>query len=98
MLSDTWGASLKTGSHFLAQAGEFAFVLIAAGVGGAFLDNEIRQVILAAMLISMLLAPLLIQAAEPLARRLTANDWLARAAELTLVAARSMARGAVPLC
>ncbi|MBK8740543.1 MAG: cation:proton antiporter [Betaproteobacteria bacterium] len=88
---NTWGASLKTG-FYLAQAGEFAFVLIAAGVGGAFLDNEIRQVILAAMLISMLLAPLLIQAAEPLARRLTANDWLARAAELTLVAARSMAR------
>jgi len=40
----------------------------------------------------MLAAPLLIQAAEPIARKTTANDWLARAAELTQVAVRTMAR------
>jgi CPA2 family monovalent cation:H+ antiporter-2 len=88
---NTWAASLKTGLY-LAQAGEFAFVLFTVSAGGAFLERETQQVILAAMLISMLLAPLLIQAAEPLARKLTANDWLARAAELTQVAAKTMAR------
>ena len=88
---NTLAASLKTG-FYLAQAGEFAFVLFTVSAGGAFLAHETQQVILAAMLISMLLAPLLIQAAEPLARKLTANDWLARAAELTVVAARTMAR------
>ena len=88
---NTWAASLKTGLY-LAQAGEFAFVLFTVSAGGAFLAHDTQQVILAAMLISMLLAPLLIQSAEPLARKFTANDWLARAAELTLVAARTMAR------
>ena len=37
-------------------------------------------------------APLLIQFAEPLVRKLTANDWLARAAQVTQIAARTMAR------
>ena len=84
-------ASLKTG-FYLAQAGEFAFVLFTASEGSALLSHDTQQIILAAMLLSMLFAPLLIQAAEPLARKLTANDWLARAAELTQVAARTMAR------
>jgi monovalent cation:H+ antiporter-2, CPA2 family len=48
--------------------------------------------VLAAMIISMLTAPLLIQFAEPLVRKLTANDWLARAAQVTQIAARTMAR------
>ncbi|MEO8132653.1 MAG: monovalent cation:proton antiporter-2 (CPA2) family protein [Betaproteobacteria bacterium] len=84
-------ASIRTG-FYLAQAGEFAFVLFTASEGSALLAPDIQQVVLAAMLLSMLLAPLLIQVAEPLARRLTANDWLARAAELTQVAAKTMAR------
>ena len=40
----------------------------------------------------MLAAPFVIQFAEPLVRRLTANDWLARAAQVTQIAARTMAR------
>ena len=83
--------SIKTG-FYLAQAGEFAFVLITVSVGGQYLDREFQQVVLAAMLLSMLLAPLLIQVADTVTRRLTANDWLARAAELTQAAARTMAR------
>ena len=87
----SWAASIKTGLY-LAQAGEFAFVLFTASEGSALLPHHIQQIILAAMLLSMLIAPLLIQAAEPIARKLTANDWLARAAELTQVAARTMSR------
>ena len=44
------------------------------------------------MILSMLLAPFLIQHANTWVRKLTANDWLARAAEVTQVAARTMAR------
>ena len=91
VFGNTWATSMRTG-FYLAQAGEFAFVLFTAGDGGSLLPRDIQQIILAAMLLSMLLAPLLIQAAEPMARKLTANDWLARAAELTMVAAQSMAR------
>jgi CPA2 family monovalent cation:H+ antiporter-2 len=48
--------------------------------------------VLAAMILSMCTAPLVIQFAEPIVRKLTANDWLARAAQVTQIAARSMAR------
>ena len=44
------------------------------------------------MVLSMLAAPLVIQFAEPIVRRLTANDWLARAAQVTQIAATTMAR------
>ena len=44
------------------------------------------------MVLSMLSAPLLIQFAEPIVRKLTANDWLARAAQVTQIAATTMAR------
>ncbi len=44
------------------------------------------------MIISMLLAPVVIEFCEPIVRKLTANDWLARAAQLTQIAATTMAR------
>src|SRR5207253_1350047 len=60
---------------------------------------EFMQLVLASMILSMLLAPLLIQHANTWVRKLTANDWLARAAEVTQVAALSMARqGHVIVC
>ena len=52
----------------------------------------ITQVVLAAMVLSMLSAPLLIHYAERIVRRFTANDWLARAAQITRIAATTMAR------
>ncbi len=85
------GAALRTG-FFLAQAGEFAFVILAQAGGLSLIDPESMQILLAAMLLSMLTAPLVIQYADPLARKLTANDWLARAAELHQIAVKTMAR------
>src|SRR5437867_2508994 len=66
LFRNTWATSIKTG-FYLAQAGEFAFVLFTASEGSALLPHDTQQIILAAMLLSMLLAPLLIQAAEPVA-------------------------------
>ena len=85
------GAALRTGFS-LAQAGEFAIVLLALASEFAVIEPTLAQIVLAAMVLSMLTAPLLIQFAEPLARRFTANDWLARAAQVTQIAARTMAR------
>ncbi len=85
------GAALRTG-FYLAQAGEFAFVILAQASGLELVDAQVTQVVLAAMLLSMLTAPVLIQYADPLARKLTANDWLARAAELHQIAVKTMAR------
>jgi CPA2 family monovalent cation:H+ antiporter-2 len=85
------GAALRTG-FYLAQAGEFAIVLLALASDLAVIAPTFAQLVLAAMVLSMLSAPFLIQFAEPLARRFTANDWLARAAQVTQIAARTMAR------
>jgi CPA2 family monovalent cation:H+ antiporter-2 len=83
--------ALRTG-FYLAQAGEFALVLLSLGVIGGLLPARVAQPVLAAMILSMLCAPLVIEFAEPLVRRITANDWLARAAEVTQIAVRTMAR------
>jgi len=56
------------------------------------LDGPIQQVVLAAMVLSMLAAPVVIQYIEPIVRRVTANDWLARAAQVTAIASQAMAR------
>ena len=85
------GTSLRTG-FYLAQAGEFALVLLALAVDQHLVPREISQVVLAAMILSMLAAPLLIHFAEPIVRRFTANDWLLRAAQITRIAATTMAR------
>ncbi|HMA31641.1 MAG TPA: monovalent cation:proton antiporter-2 (CPA2) family protein [Casimicrobiaceae bacterium] len=95
VLARAFGAPLPTAlrtGFYLAQAGEFALVLLALATDYGLLSREFTQAVLASMIVSMLIAPILIQRAEKWVRRLTANDWLARAAELTHVAARTMAR------
>ena len=84
-------AALRTG-FYLAQAGELALVMLALAADNKLVPRELAQPVLAAMILSMLSAPLIIQFAEPIVRKLTANDWLARAAQLTHIAAKTMTR------
>ena len=77
---------------YLAQAGEFALVMLTLAGALAIVQPALAQVVLAAMVSSMLIAPLVIQFAEPIVRKLTANDWLARAAQLTSIASTAMVR------
>ncbi len=83
--------ALRTG-FYLAQAGEFALVMLALATNFDLLPSTIVQPVLAGMILSMLIAPLVIKFAEPLVHRLTANDWLARAAQVTQIAAKSMSQ------
>jgi len=90
--------ALRTG-FYLAQAGEFALVMLSLALTHRLLSPDFMRTILASMILSMLLAPLLIGYANTWVRKLTANDWLARAAEMTQVAALTMARqGHVIVC
>ena len=102
LLARAFGAPLATAlrtGFYLAQAGEFALVMLALASSNTLLSPEFMQLVLASMIVSMLIAPLLIQNANAWVRRLTANDWLARAAEVTQVAAFTMARqGHVIVC
>jgi monovalent cation:H+ antiporter-2, CPA2 family len=83
----------------LAPAGEFGFVLLSlAGKTDAIPQGPL-QVVLAAMLISMLVAPLLLAKSEKIVMRLVATEWEMRAVQLQQLAIRSMAqRGHVIIC
>lgn len=70
------GVAVRAGVT-LAQAGEFSFVLLALGFQRGLIGGEVFQVVLAAVLLSMIVAPLIIQRnlqiAEFFARSYTRN-------------------------
>lgn len=63
------GVAIRTGV-ILAQAGEFSFVILALGVEQKLIGGQALQIILAASLLSMVIAPLLIQYNGRIARKL----------------------------
>lgn len=83
------GPSLKTGL-WLCQAGEFGFVLLdPIGISG-LVPPEIMQPIQAAMVISMLIAPIIIEQSDRWILRLVRSEWLSRSLELHRIAAQSI--------
>jgi CPA2 family monovalent cation:H+ antiporter-2 len=74
----------------LAAAGEFGFVLINLASGQSLLPKPVQQVVLAAMLLSMLATPFLLTLGARLALRFGGSEWMLRALELHRIAARSM--------
>jgi CPA2 family monovalent cation:H+ antiporter-2 len=83
--------AMRTGLY-LAQAGELALVMLALAAQSRIVEGAVLQTVLAAMVLSMLVAPVLIQNIDAIVRRFTANDWLARAAQVTAIATKAMAR------
>ena len=84
------GAALRTGLD-LAQGGEFGFVLLSLAAPLDLVPQPVLQSALAAMVLSMLIAPFIIERSEHIARHVSGADWLARAMELHNVAVQSMA-------
>lgn len=66
------GVAIRTGL-ILAQAGEFSFVILALGVEQKLIAGPALQLILAASLLSMVIAPFLIQYNGRIARRLVSS-------------------------
>ncbi|MGB7597080.1 MAG: monovalent cation:proton antiporter-2 (CPA2) family protein [Gallionella sp.] len=93
MFSGDWGASIRSGLG-LAQAGEFGFVLLTLAGGANLLPADVMQNVLAAMLISMLGAPFLIQHAEAIVRRISPSAWMDRALQIHRIAVKAMAADA----
>lgn len=92
-LSRLFGAdsavAIKTGLH-LAQAGEFGFVLMAQASESGIVENTVLQPVLAAMVLSMFMAPFLIEYSEAMIQRFYNSDWMYRAMQITSIAAQSM--------
>jgi CPA2 family monovalent cation:H+ antiporter-2 len=74
----------------LAACGEFGFVLLAHAAAFGVTGGPAVQVVLAAMVLSMLIAPFLLDRSAALARRWIASDWMHRAMEIHNIAVRSM--------
>ncbi|RPI43774.1 MAG: potassium transporter, partial [Betaproteobacteria bacterium] len=83
-------AALRIGLD-LAQIGEFSFVLLAQPGAAALIPAEVMQPLLAAMLLSMIIAPFVIEYSERIVRRTIGAEWLSRAMELHQIAVKSMA-------
>lgn len=66
------GVAIRTGV-ILAQAGEFSFVILALGVEQNLLGGQALQLVLAASLLSMVVAPFLIQYNGRIARKLVSS-------------------------
>lgn len=94
-LSRLFGANLnvafRTGMS-LAQAGEFGFVLLAQASVLGVIDNTVLQPVLAAMVLSLFIAPFLIEYSEVIIRRSYNSDWMQKAMQITSIAAQTMAQ------
>ena len=84
------GVALRSGIG-LAQAGEFGFVLLTLADEAHLIHGEMLQITLAAMLLSMLSAPFLIQYGEAISRRFSSDEWTNRALQMHQIAIKSMA-------
>jgi monovalent cation:H+ antiporter-2, CPA2 family len=84
------GVALRTGLY-LAQAGEFGFVLLTLGADNGLVAPAWMSPVLASMVLSMLATPFLVMYSNRIVNRLSASDWLMQSVALTTIAKRSIA-------
>lgn len=83
------GTALRTGLY-LAQAGEFGFVLLTLGAANRLIDPQWLSPVLASMVLSMMATPLLILYSNRIVMKLSATDWLMQSVAMTTIAKRSI--------
>ncbi len=74
-----WGVGIRTGV-ILAQAGEFGFVILTLGLNRNLIGGDELQLVLSACLLSMIVAPFIIQYNGRIARKL-AKSYIANTSE-----------------
>ncbi|HSN40262.1 MAG TPA: monovalent cation:proton antiporter-2 (CPA2) family protein [Burkholderiales bacterium] len=84
------GVALRTGLA-LGACGEFGFVLLSSAYNLGLIQPHTLQPVLAAMVLSMLIAPFIIERSEHIARRWSSAEWMNRAMQLHSIAVQSMA-------
>jgi CPA2 family monovalent cation:H+ antiporter-2 len=81
--------ALRTGLY-LAQAGEFGFVLLTLGLDHRLIEQRWAAPVLASMVLSMLATPFVILYSNRIVMRLASSDWLMQSVALTTIAKRSI--------
>ncbi len=89
LMGSSQGTAARTGL-WLCAGGEFGFVLLSQIDDARLLPPALSQVVVAALVLSMLLAPLIVQYSEKLVLRLVPSEWMNRSLQLTNIATQSM--------
>jgi CPA2 family monovalent cation:H+ antiporter-2 len=88
-LGSSWGISIRTGLY-LAQAGEFGFVLLTLAQRNALVPPALLNPILASMVLSMLATPFIIMYSNRIVMKLVAGEWLQQSLQMTTIARKSI--------
>ena len=83
------GVSLRTGLY-LAQAGEFGFVLLTLAQKNALVPPALLNPILASMVLSMLATPFIILYSNRIVMKLVSSEWLQQSLQMTTIARKSI--------
>ena len=85
------GTALRTGLY-LAQAGEFGFVLLTLAQQSKLVNDNMLNPILASMVLSMLVTPFIIMYSNRIVMKLVSSEWLAQSLQMTQIAKKSISR------
>lgn len=88
-LGASMGVSLRTGLY-LAQAGEFGFVLLTLAQTHTLISPSLLNPILAAMVLSMLATPFIVMHSSALVIRLVSNEWMMESVQMTSIARKAI--------
>ena len=83
------GNAMRSGL-WLCAGGEFGLVLLALIDQTGVAPPEVVQVVLGALVVSLLIAPFLVHYSEPLVLRFISSEWMLRSMHLTRLAATAM--------
>lgn len=89
LMGATTGVALRSGL-FLAQAGEFGFVLLSLTQDHGLVQPALMNPILAAMVLSMLATPFLIMYSNRIVMKLVASDWMQQSLQMTTIARKTI--------
>jgi len=83
------GVAIRTGLY-LAQAGEFGFVLLTLSAGEGLIAQHWLSPVLAAMVLSMLATPFLVMATNRIVMRLSSSEWMLQSLQVTTIAKKAI--------
>jgi len=83
------GVALRTGLY-LAQAGEFGFVLLTLAREQRLVPPALENAVLASMVLSMLATPFIVMYSNRIVMRLSSTDWLMQSVALTSIAKKAI--------
>ncbi len=89
LLGASMGVSLRTGLY-LAQAGEFGFVLLTLGQQNGLVPAQLLNPILASMVLSMVATPFIIMYSNRIVLKLVAGEWLQQSVQMTSIARKAI--------